>query len=255
MVHLDRSAFLRPIAHRGWHNNKAGRTENSRPAFAAAIGQGYGIECDLRPAKGGLPVVFHDETLDRVTNSKGPIAHHTAESLQHVLYPDSASCVITFEEVLQLVRGRVPLLVEIKSEWEPPDTAFLSEIARLSLTYEGPIALMSFDPAVLIGLRALAPAIPRGIVSGLYESEDGDTWWADKIDKDRAYRLAHLLESGPVNPAFVAYHVKALPTPVTLFVREVLGLPLFTWTVRDADDLARAKAWADAPIFEGIEPV
>ena len=69
MVHLDRAAFLRPIAHRGWHNNEAGRTENSRPAFAAAIGQGYGIECDLRPAKDGLPVVFHDETLDRITET------------------------------------------------------------------------------------------------------------------------------------------------------------------------------------------
>jgi glycerophosphoryl diester phosphodiesterase len=255
MVQFDRATFLRPIAHRGWHNNKAGRTENSRPAFAAAIGQGYGIECDLRPAKDGLPVVFHDETLDRVTNSTGPIAHHTAETLQHVLYPSSTTCVITFEELLELVRSRVPLLVEIKSEWEPPDQSFLAEIARLSLAYQGPIALMSFDPAVLVGLRALAPAIPRGMISGLYESEDGDTWWAGKIDKNRAYKLAHLLESGPVNPAFIAYHVKALPTPVTRFVREVLGLPLFTWTVRDADDLARAKAWADAPIFEGIEPV
>jgi glycerophosphoryl diester phosphodiesterase len=254
MAHFDKAAFLRPIAHRGWHNNKAGRTENSRPAFVAAIGQGYGIECDLRPAKSGLPVVFHDETLDRVTNSKGAIAYHTAESLQHVLYPESTTCVMTFDDLLQLVRGRVPLLVEIKSEWESPDPAFLAEIARLSLAYQGPIALMSFDPAVLVGLRALAPAIPRGIVSGLYQSEDGDTWWADKIDKDRAYKLAHLLESGPVNPAFIAYDIMALPTPVTRFVREVLGLPLLTWTVRDADDLARAKAWADAPIFEGIDP-
>ena len=254
MVQLDRAAFLRPIAHRGWHNNEAGRTENSRPAFAAAIDQGYGIECDLRPAKDGLPVVFHDETLDRITNSKGPIAHHTAESLQHVLYPGSTTCVMTFEELLQLVRGRVPLLVEIKNEWEPPDTVFLAEIARLSRTYQGPLALMSFDPAVLVVLRALAPAVPRGMISGLYESEDGDTWWADKITKERAYRLAHLLECGPVHPAFIAYHIKALPTPVTRFVRDVLGLPLFTWTVRDAGDLARAKAWADAPIFEGIDP-
>jgi glycerophosphoryl diester phosphodiesterase len=255
MVLFDRAAFLRPIAHRGFHNSKAGRTENSRPAFEAAISKGFGIECDLRPAKGGLPVVFHDETLDRVTNSKGPIAHHTAESLQHVLYPESTTCVMTFDDLLQLVRGRVPLLVEIKSEWEPPDPAFLAEIARLSLAYQGPIALMSFDPAVLVGLRALAPAIPRGMVSGLYQSEDGDTWWANKIDKNRAYKLAHLLESGPVNPAFIAYDIKALPTPVTRFVREVLGLPLFTWTVRHADDLARAKAWADAPIFEGTDTV
>ena len=254
MMHFDRAAFLRPIAHRGLHNEAAGRTENSRPAFAAAIAQGYGIECDLRPAKGGLPVVFHDETLERVTDSSGPIALQSGESLKKVLYPSSATCVMTFEELLQLVQGRVPLLVEIKSEWDPPDAAFLSEIARLAIAYKGPLALMSFDPAVMIALRAFAPAIPRGMVSGLFKSEDGDTWWADKIDKDRAFRLAHLLEMGPVHPAFIAYHINALPTPVTRFVREVLGLPLFSWTVRDNDDVARAKLWTDAPIFEGVDP-
>ncbi|MEQ1577495.1 MAG: glycerophosphodiester phosphodiesterase family protein [Hyphomicrobium sp.] len=253
MALFDRTPFLRPIAHRGLHDAKAGRTENSRPAFEAAIAHGFGIECDLRPGRGGLPVVFHDKTLERVTNSKGLIAQLTAESLRDVLYPDGSS-VMTFEDLLRLVSGRVPLLVEIKSEWDPPDAAFLSEIARLSQAYTGPIALMSFDPAVLTAMRALAPAIPRGIVSGLYESEDGDAWWSDKIDKDRAYRLAHLLESSPVDPAFIAYHIKALPTPVMRFVREVLGLPVFTWTVRDAGDLARARQWADAPIFEGIDP-
>ena len=254
MTVFDRAAFLRPIAHRGLHDSKsAGRTENSRPAFEAAIARGYGIECDLRPAKGGLPVVFHDETLERVTNGTGTIAHQTAASLRDVLYPDGTG-VMTFAELLQLAAGQVPLLVEIKSEWDPPDLEFLAEIARLSRAYQGPLALMSFDPVVLTQLRALAPGIPRGMISGLYESEDGDTWWADKIDKDRAYRLAHLLECGPVHPAFIAYHVKALPTPVTRFVRDVLGLPLFTWTVRDADDLARAQTWADAPIFEGIDP-
>lgn len=254
MALFDRAAFVRPIAHRGFHDQKAGRTENSRSAFEAAIARGFGIECDLRPGRDGLPVVFHDETLERVTNSEGAISRHTAESLRDVLYADGTS-VMTFADLLRLAAGRVPLLIEIKSEWDAPDLAFLAEIARLSLAYQGPLALMSFDPAVLTGLRALAPTIPRGVVSGLYESQDGDTWWAEKIGKERAYRLAHLLESGPVNPAFIAYHIKALPTPVTRFVREVLGLPLFTWTVRDRDDLVRAKLWADAPIFEGIVPV
>jgi len=253
MTLLDRSQFLRPIAHRGLHDATAGPMENSRAAFEAAIARGFGIECDLRPAKGGLPAVFHDKTLERVTSSTGAIARHTAESLKSVRYPDGTS-VMTFEALLQLVQGRVPLLVEIKSEWDPPDAAFLSEIAMLCQAYAGPLAVMSFDPAVLTAMRALAPSIPRGIVSGLFESETGDTWWAAKLSRERAYRLAHLLECGPVHPAFVAYHVKALPTPVTRFVREVLGLPLFTWTVREAEDLSRAQQWADAPIFEGIDP-
>ncbi len=254
MASLDRAAFLRPIAHRGLHDAAQGRTENSRPAFEAAIARGFGIECDLRPARDGLPVVFHDETLERVTNSTGLIVNHSADTLHDVLYPHCKTHVMTFAQALQLTAGRVPLLVELKSEWEPPGSRFMAEIARLASAYQGPLALMSFDPAVMIALRALAPSVPRGIVSGLYESEDGDTWWADKIGADRAFRLAHLLECGPVHPAFVAYHIKALPTPVTRFVRDVLGLPIFTWTVRDGLDLARARIWADAPIFEGIDP-
>ena len=194
MTAFDRAVFLRPIAHRGLHDRAAGRTENSTPAFAAAIARGVGIECDLRPGRDGLPVVFHDETLERVTNSTGPLAQHTAASLATVHYGDG-SPVATFAELLQQTAGQVPLIVEIKSEWEPPGQAFISEVARLSLAYTGPLALMSFDPAVMTVMRALAPSIPRGMVSGLYQSEDGDTWWSDKIDEERAYRLAHLLAS------------------------------------------------------------
>ena len=198
MAVFDRAAFLRPIAHRGLHDATAGRTENSRPAFAAAIARGFGIECDLRPASGGLPVVFHDETLDRVTDSTGPVAQKTADDLTRVRYPSSATSVMTFADLLQLANGRVPLLVEIKSEWDPPDPAFMTEIARLASGYRGPLAVMSFDPAVLVAMRALAPAVPRGIVSGLYKSEDGDTWWADKIDPERV----SLDYNSPLNTIF-----------------------------------------------------
>ncbi len=145
----------------------------------------------------------------------------------------------------------MPLLIEIKSEWEAPDARYLEAIAATAAAYRGPIALMSFDPAVMTGIRALAPQIPRGIVSGLFA---GDCWWRGKLGPERAYSLSHLLESGPAAPDFYAYDVAALPTPVTRFVREVLGLPLFTWTVRTQEQREVAARWADAPIFEGYEP-
>jgi glycerophosphoryl diester phosphodiesterase len=110
---------------------------------------------------------------------------------------------------------------------------------------------MSFDPAAMSAIKDLAPAVPRGIVSGIYQ---GDGWWLDRLDAERAYRLSHLLESRQATPDFFSYHVKALPTPVTRFVREVLGLPLFTWTVRTAEDRTIAEKWADAITFEGFEP-
>ena len=245
------AAFLKPIAHRGLHDLARGRIENSAAAFEAAIDRGYGIECDLRPAACGTPVVFHDETLGRLVDSQEALRAVDAAALKRLRYRADNSRVIEFAELLELVSGREPLLVEIKSEWEKPDRRFLEGIAALSKAYRGPLALMSFDPAVMTAIRELAPAIPRGMVSGLYE---GQGWWRDKIDDQRAFALSHFLESRPVTPDFYAYDVKALPTPVTRFLREAQGLPLFTWTVRTPEQRRTAERWADTPIFEGYEP-
>jgi glycerophosphoryl diester phosphodiesterase len=250
---MDRGAFLKPIAHRGLHDAARGIVENSAGAFKAALAAGRGIECDLRPAAGGLPIVFHDETLDRLIDGKGPVAPLTKHDLARLRYKAGGETIITFAELLDLVAGAEPLLVEIKSEWEPPDRDFLRAIAKLAQQYKGPLALMSFDPAVMAAIRELAPGIPRGIVSGIYTHDDPeDDWWAAKLGRERAFALSHLLESPDVAPDFIAYHVKALPTPVTRYVREVQRLPLLTWTVRDAADAAIAAQWADAPIYEGI---
>jgi glycerophosphoryl diester phosphodiesterase len=247
---LDPGAFLRPIAHRGLHDARAGRVENTAAAFDAAIGMGSGIECDLRPARGGLPVVFHDETLERLTGTSGRVADLGAGDLRAVRTKDGGHGILTFADFLALVDGRVPLLVEIKSEWDPPDIAFLSEIARSALDYRGDVALMSFDPDVMTVMRELATEIPRGVVSGGYTDEHGEPWWPDRISAERGRRLANLLESGPVAPSFYAYHVTSLPTPVTQYAREVCSLPVFAWTVRSEADRAAARAHADAPIFE-----
>ncbi|OYW56740.1 MAG: glycerophosphodiester phosphodiesterase [Hyphomicrobium sp. 32-62-53] len=247
---LDRGAFLRPIAHRGLYNFGAGIVENTAAAFEAAIEKGFGIECDLRPARGGLPVVFHDETTERLMGTEGRIHDLRLEDLHALRTSVGGHGMLTFEEFLALVDGRVPLLVEIKSEWDPPDIPFLAEIARRALDYRGDIALMSFDPDVMTVMRELATEIPRGVVSGGYKDEHGETWWRDRISDERADRLANLLESGPVAPSFYAYHVKSLPTPVTRYAREVAGMPVFAWTVRTHEDRARSHYYADAPIFE-----
>jgi glycerophosphoryl diester phosphodiesterase len=247
----DRAAFLKPIAHRGLHDAAKGIIENTVLAFEAAMARGYGIECDVRPAACSTPMVFHDLTLERLIEAEGPIAAREAATLKRLSYRTVGGSMIDLADLLYLVNGRVPLLIEIKSEWEAPDARYLEAIAATAAAYRGPIALMSFDPAVMTGIRALAPQIPRGIVSGLFA---GDCWWRGKLGPERAYSLSHLLESGPAAPDFYAYDVAALPTPVTRFVREVLGLPLFTWTVRTQEQREVAARWADAPIFEGYEP-
>lgn len=260
MSRLERSAFIRAIAHRGLHDTSRGIVENTAPAFEAAMARGCGIECDLRPASGGWPIVFHDEALDRLVDGAGPVAALMPADLARLRYRAApATSLMSFADLLDLVRGRVPLLVELKSEWTPPDAHFLGLVTSLASSYRGPLALMSFDPAVMAACAALAPKIPRGIVSGLYRRGDAvpearlqhEGWWDDCLTPERQQRLSHLLESAAAKPDFFAYHVAALPTPVTRYVREVQGLPLFTWTVRSTADWQAAHAWADAAIFEG----
>ncbi|MFT3730222.1 MAG: glycerophosphodiester phosphodiesterase family protein [Hyphomicrobium sp.] len=243
--------FFRPIAHRGLHDPRGGIIENTGPAFDAAIAGGYGIECDIRPIKRGVPIVFHDETLQRLIGRKGSASDLKESDLKTLRYRDSDTPILTLAALLDLVAGRVPLLVEIKSEWQPPNRAFIANIASLVTDYPGPIALMSFDPAVMAAIRVAAPEVLRGIVSGSYA---GPGWWPRKIGKARAEALRDLLESGQAAPDFYAYEVDALPTPVTEYVRRSNGLPVFTWTVRTPKQRKIAETWADAMIFEGFRP-
>ncbi len=244
------ATFLKPIAHRGLHD-ATGLVENTAAAFSAAIARGYGIECDVRPAACDTPMVFHDDTLERLIEHSGAVHAHDAPALKRFEFRNGTDRMLDLAELLELVGGRQPILIEIKSAWEPPNRAFLDAIARLVAAYRGPLALMSYDPAVMAVVKELAPQVPRGIVSGLIEDEPH---WRGKLGPERAYRLSHLLESREAAPDFYAYHVGALPTPVTRFVREVLRMPLFTWTVRTEEERAIAARWADAPIFEGFEP-
>jgi len=253
MRHLE--AFLRPIAHRGLHGVPGnGAVENTMAAFRAARALGYGIECDIRPARNGLPIVFHDAELDRLMTATGPVSRLGAAELPNFAFRDApAERIPKLADLLALAGDETPLLVEVKSEWQLPDHAFLREVARLATAHAGPIALMSFDPGVMTALRELAPDVPRGVVSGNYlAGSSEDHWWEHILTRERAERLTHLLESAPAEPSFYAYDVKSLPTPVTRYVREVQRLPLFTWTVRSDADLAVARRYADAPIFEGF---
>ena len=251
-VPLD-PTFLRPIAHRGLHDTALRRIENTAPAFEAAIAAGYGIECDLRPASDGGPVVFHDENLHRLVKAGGPVARRTSAALRRLSYRNSQSTILTFGDLLDLTGEAVPLLVEVKSEWEPPNVVFLTTIAGLARYYRGPLALMSFDPAIIGALAGLAPDTPRGLVSGSYRSADGDAWWQDKLTPARSAELRDLNDLDNVGASFAAYEVAALPAPATVALR-ARGLPLFTWTVRTPADRARAEAHADAMIFEGFTP-
>lgn len=222
----------RPIAHRGLHDATAGLIENTASAFAAAIAGNFGIETDLQISADGEAMVHHDDALGRLTEGSGKLAEMSAEAIQAVRFKASADMILTLGDLCELVGGRVTLVLELKSRFDG-DLRLAQRAAQVLADYAGPVAVMSFDPALVEAIRRLAPGLTRGIV-------------AERMPPFRSLLRAR--------PQFVAYSVKNLPALAPLVARWVFGLPLLTWTVRSEEDRRRAAYWADQAIFEGRSP-
>lgn len=237
----------RPVAHRGLHGS--GLVENTLGAARAAVEADYAIEVDLLLAADGEVMVFHDDSLDRLTDATGPLAARTLAELKRVAIRGTDERIPALQELLDLVAGRVPLLLELKSNWDG-DERLAARTAAILAGYEGPVACMSFDPEILMALQNHAPGLPRGIVA---ERRYGDPEW-DALTRAQRFRLGNLLHAPRTKPHFVAYFVRDLPALAPLLARYVLGMKLLTWTVRSEADRDKARRWADQMIFEGFRP-
>ena len=236
----------RPIAHRGLHGGAI--VENTLQAADAAAAANYSIECDVQLTADGEVVVFHDDTLDRLTVAGGPLHTRTLADLKNISYRTAPGRIPDLAEFLAHVACRTPILIELKSRWNG-DTRIVERAAALLANYRGPFALMSFDPWLVRALRRLAPAMPRGIVA---ERHYRDPEW--RLTPAQKFGLGNLTHIGQTRPHFVAYWVRDLPAFAPLFARNILGMPLLTWTVRTKAEEARARRWADQMIFEGFRP-
>jgi glycerophosphoryl diester phosphodiesterase len=236
----------RPIAHRGLHGGEI--LENTIPAAEAAAGARYGIEADLQLTADEEVVVFHDETLERLTRASGPLAARKAADLRKVPFRAGPGHIPNLREFLAAVRGRVPLYLELKSA-SNGDTRLVERTAAALASYGGPVALMSFDPELVRATGEIAPALPRGIIA---ERACLRREWA-RMPWMRRFALGNLLHAFKTKPQFVAYAIRDLPA-LAPFVARRFGLPLLTWTVRTSADQARARRWADQMIFEGFRP-
>ena len=247
---LDWNLFVRPIAHRGLHDPAHGRLENTAAAFEAAIGKGYGIECDLQAANDGTPMVFHDDKLDRLVAGSGLLSAYSPAQLAKLSYRGFDQRILTFADFLELVGARVPVLVEVKGKASALEPAFLDKIAELACAYRGPIALMSFNPAIVAALGERAPKIPHGPVVGGRQML-ASLWSATRRTRDAAGGRRFRASTG--GHAFYAVDVKLVAVARRWMLRHAIDLPLFSWTIRTPRQRATAAKWADAPIFEGYE--
>ncbi len=235
----------RPFAHRGLHCRARGIIENTGPAIEAAMAEDFAVEVDLRAARCGTPMVFHDATLDRLSEAVGPVIERLASELSAIRLKGSSAGIMTLQELLRMVSGRVPLLLELKSSWSDNE-AFTRAILYTLAAYRGPVAVMSFDPRLMESIAHQAPGLIRGLVAERFDAPRHHS----RLTRWQRAALRHLLGSAFVRPHFIAYNVDHLPATAPTFARHALGLPLLAWTVRSEAQKARARRYADAPIFE-----
>lgn len=224
------------FAHRGLHGGAI--AENSASAFAAAIARGLGIECDVQKTSDDQAVVFHDDTLDRLTAESGPIARRSAAQLHAMALGGSADTIQTLRQMLDQVAGQVPILIEVKSRKERPVAAICLAVRRALEGYRGAHAVMSFDPRVARWFARHSPLTTRGLIV------------TEENDKALSGRLRRHLWLWMAKPDFLAYDVRDLPSRFAASQRK-RGIPVATWTVRSPDLRERAAIHADAPIAEG----
>jgi glycerophosphoryl diester phosphodiesterase len=223
-------------AHRGLHGH--GRIENSRGAFQAALEAGLGIECDIQRSLDDWPMVFHDWDFARLIGRPEKAAALTRAEWRELAYLESEERPLDLSELLALVAGKVPLLIEIKSRKGYDVEWTCRRVVDALAGYDGLHAVMSFDPRVSRWLGRHSPATVRGLVM----REDGHGYTQQPWQRHLALWIAR--------PEFLAYHVAALPNPMVAGLREA-GLPVLTWTVNSPEARAVAAQFADAPVAEG----
>ena len=238
----------RPIAHRGLHDRSRGIVENTLSAARAAVARNFAIECAVLLSADEVPVVFHDDTLDRLTEASGPLAARTLAELKAIPLRDTEDRIPTLVELLDTTGGRVPLVVELKSTWQG-DRRLEEKVAPIVAAYRGPLAVMSFDPDSMLAMRRLVPTVPRGLTADHFGPHDEG---GNRSGLAR-FALRHLFATATVRPSFISYGIDALPAPAPLLLRR-LGMPLITWTIRTPADLAKARRYVDQITFEGFDP-
>jgi glycerophosphoryl diester phosphodiesterase len=250
MLHRpDRTAFrCRLFAHRGLYDNKTEAPENSLPAFRKAVDAGYGIELDVQMTADHVPVVFHDFTLQRVCGVSGKVRDYTLAELQKMHLCGSSETIPTFEEVLRLVGGRVPLIVELKMEFR--DFSVCRSADELLRTYPGIYCIESFNPLALLWYRRKHPDIMRGQLS------DGFIHYSE-FQNRRApgmFFLQMMLGNFATKPDFVSYNHRYMGNLSRVLCRVLFRCKSAAWTIRSEAQLKHAWKHFDVFIFDSFIP-
>ncbi|MFK7876104.1 MAG: glycerophosphodiester phosphodiesterase family protein [Paracoccaceae bacterium] len=250
MTRLSAEFLERPLAHRGLHDVTDGRPENSRSAILAAVEHGFGVEVDVQLSQDGAAMVFHDYVLERLTDEAGPVGIRTAESLRNISLTGSDEAIPDLPEILALVAGRTPLLIEIKDqdgEMGPDIGPLEIAVARAVEAYDGPLAIMSFNPFSIERMQALCPDVALGLVTSAYRSSD----WP--LSEQTCARLREIPDFDQLDVSFISHEADDLDRNRVAQLKQQ-GANILCWTVRSAEQEGRARNIADNITFEGYLP-
>lgn len=244
-------SFLRkPIAHRGLHDRDAGVIENSKTAFERAVDAGFGIELDVQLSADYRAMVFHDYDMRRLAEIAGPIQQRTSIELAETPLTGGTDTIQTLPEMLELIAGRVPVLIEIKDQ----DGAMGPNVGRLEQAvadalsgYQGHAAVMSFNPHSTATIAEMAPNIPCGLVTSSF---DPDEW---PLPLETCYRLRNIPDFEKVGAQFISHQANDLGRDRVTEIRNA-GHPILCWTIRSEGEAKDALRHADNITFEGYMP-
>lgn len=235
-------ALLCDYAHRGLHGD--GIPENSLAAFSLACERGYGIELDVQLSRDGEVMVFHDYTLSRMTRHDGKLCDLDASALKKLTLTDTDQTIPTFAEVLKLVDGRVPLLVELKGE--DFNTSLCEKVSQLLSGYRGEYCLESFNPLLIGRMKKLLPHAFRGL---LYTNVCRDKKKSSALN----IALTCMALNAVARPNFIAYNKEYRAALPVFLTTRLFRAPRFVWTVNNKDEMETAHRLGEHPIFEKLD--
>lgn len=226
-----------PVAHRGYHDMNQTVWENTLSAFSRAADAGFAIECDIQLSSDSVAMIFHDDTLERLCSIKGDVREKSAGELGLLSVGGTGDRIPTLKQMLALVKGRVPLVIELKGRSPQEDDGFAETVLETLEGYQGQVALMSFDHHLLEDLKRAEAPFPLGLTAMGDKPED----------------FAKHDEAMQLGLDFISYHWAHLPNSFIAAQRE-RGVPVITWTVRDENARAHTYTHADQMTFEGFDP-
>lgn len=232
--------YTTPIAHRGLHTNNV--PENSLIAFKAALEEGYAIELDVQLSKDDQIVVFHDYSLKRMCNLDKKVNELDYKELKKLKLNQTNERIPLLKDVLKLVDGKIPLLIEIKNEKRVGKLE--DNVCDLLKDYNGEFAIEAFNPFVLIYIKKTNPQIIRGQLSSSFKNE--------KMSFIKKLILRNCLLNFLSKPNFIAYNIHDLPNTIASIHKK--KIPIIAWTIKSNKDIKNKKKYYDNIIFEKIKP-